>query len=182
MTRPVDGGTPDASIVRWQWQAIAAMRARMSVFLRIILPVAAAAFVVDRLSKWWVVEVLDLETKITIEAWPPWLTLRMAWNTGINFGLFGGGSGATRWVLVGIAVVISLALTWWAARRRGTGIAIGAGLVVGGALGNAWDRISHWQAVADFLSPSCCGIDNPFSFNVADIAIFGGAIWIALRA
>ena len=60
-------------------------------------------------------------------------------------------------------------------------MAYGAGLVLGGAIGNAIDRVRH-GAVADFLNTSCCGIDNPFSFNVADIAIFLGALWIALKA
>ena len=51
---------------------------------------------------------------------------------------------------------------------------VGAGLVVGGAIGNVIDRVLY-GAVADFLNMSCCGIVNPFVFNVADIAIFAGA-------
>jgi signal peptidase II len=58
---------------------------------------------------------------------------------------------------------------------------LGAGLVIGGALGNAVDRVLY-GAVADFLNMSCCGIHNPYAFNVADIAIFAGAVWIAIRA
>ena len=46
--------------------------------------------------------------------------------------------------------------------------------IIGGALGNVWDRL-RWGAVADFINMSCCGIRNPFAFNVADAAIFGGA-------
>jgi len=56
---------------------------------------------------------------------------------------------------------------------------LGAGLVVGGAIGNALDRVIY-GAVADFLNMSCCGLNNPYVFNVADIAIFAGAgllIW-----
>ncbi|MEC8796836.1 MAG: signal peptidase II, partial [Pseudomonadota bacterium] len=56
---------------------------------------------------------------------------------------------------------------------------IGAGLLVGGALGNAIDRIV-FGAVADFLNMSCCGIANPYAFNVADIAIFAGVFAIAV--
>ena len=52
---------------------------------------------------------------------------------------------------------------------------------VGGALGNAWDRLQY-GAVADFLNMSCCGIDNPYAFNIADVAIFAGAALIALKA
>jgi len=52
---------------------------------------------------------------------------------------------------------------------------LSAGVLVGGALGNVVDRIVY-GAVADFLNMSCCGLVNPFAFNVADIAVFVGAI------
>jgi len=55
---------------------------------------------------------------------------------------------------------------------------IAGGFLIGGALGNVVDRVLY-GAVADFLNMSCCGIENPFAFNVADIAIFIGAIGLA---
>ncbi len=153
----------------------------MSLLLRIILPVAVLIFALDRLSKVWIVDWLDLKNLLSLDVVPPFLNLRMAWNTGINFGIGGGGPDETRWVLIGLSVVISAALLWWVLRRNDRVLAYGAGAVIGGALGNAWDRF-QWGAVADFLNMSCCGIQNPFSFNVADIAIFLGAVWIALKA
>jgi signal peptidase II len=54
-------------------------------------------------------------------------------------------------------------------------------VLVGGALGNVIDRIVY-GAVADFLNISCCGIENPYAFNVADIAIFAGAIGLVIYA
>lgn len=149
--------------------------------IRIIVVVAIAILAADQLSKWYVVEVLGLQQRLVIPVLPPLLTLKMAWNTGVNFGLFGGGSDATRWILIAISVAVSAALVWWVLRRQSRPMAWGAGLVLGGAIGNAIDRVRH-GAVADFLNTTCCGIDNPFSFNVADIAIFAGAVWIALRA
>lgn len=149
--------------------------------IRIILLVAVAVFVADQLSKWWVLEVLDLRERLAIPVVPPFLNFRMAWNTGINFGLFGGGPGAARWALVAISIVVSGVLVWWVLRRRNRTLALGAGLVLGGAMGNAVDRVQY-GAVADFLNTSCCGINNPFSFNIADIAIFAGAVWIAIKA
>lgn len=153
----------------------------MRVLIRTILPIALVILVIDRVTKWYVVDYLDLPNQPdgTIEVWDPFLMLRMAWNKGINFGLFSGGS---QWVLIAIAIVISLALIIWTMRRGSTAMGVGTGFVVGGAIGNAWDRATDWGAVADFLNMSCCGIDNPFSFNVADIAIFLGAVWIALKA
>ena len=152
-----------------------------SAIIRIIVVVALAIFAADQLSKWWVLDVMGLPERLAIPVLPPFLSFRMAWNTGINFGLFGGGSEATRWVLVAISVLVSAVLTWWVLRRRSGALALGAGLVVGGAIGNAVDRMRH-GAVADFLNTSCCGINNPFSFNIADIAIFAGAVWIAIKA
>lgn len=140
---------------------------------------AAAIFLLDRLSKVLIVEVMDLETLLRVEVLPPFLVLQMAWNQGINFGIPLGGP----LVLVGIALAISAGLIWWVLRNRRPVLVIAAGVVVGGALGNAFDRIYYTQAaVADFLNMSCCGIQNPFSFNVADIAIFLGAVVIAWKA
>ena len=149
--------------------------------LRIIAAAAIAVLAADQLSKWYIVELLELRHRLYIPVLSPYLTFKMAWNTGVNFGLFGGGPEATRWVLVALSVAVSAALVWWVMRRQSPALALGAGLVLGGAIGNAIDRVRH-GAVADFLNTSCCGIDNPFSFNVADIAIFAGAVWIALRA
>ena len=50
-----------------------------------------------------------------------------------------------------------------------------AALVVGGALGNAIDRLLY-GAVADFINVTCCGFRNPYSFNLADVFIFIGLI------
>ena len=149
--------------------------------IRIVLVVALAIFAADQLSKWYAFDYLGLREKLAIDVVPPFLNFRMAWNTGMNFGLLGGGPEATRWALILIAFVVSAALVWWVLRRRSGALALGAGLVIGGALGNAVDRLRH-GAVADFLNTSCCGFDNPYSFNIADVAIFAGAVWLAIRA
>lgn len=156
----------------------------MRMFLKILLPVAVIIFLTDRLSKWYVVDVLVLpmQPEGRMEVIPPFLNFVMAWNRGINFGLFGDGGEETRYILIAVSIVISLVLAIWAIRRGTAAMAWGAGLVVGGAIGNAWDRASSWGAVADFLNMSCCGFTNPFSFNIADIAIFAGALWVALKA
>jgi signal peptidase II len=96
----------------------------------------------------------------------------MAWNAGINFGLI---DGTSRWILIGIALLITGWVIWWMRSQTGRLAHLSAGFLVGGALGNVVDRVAY-GAVADFLNMSCCGIENPFSFNVADISIFIGAI------
>lgn len=146
----------------------------------LLAAMAALVYVLDRATKWYVVEHLDLESVLRIEVLPPFLVFQMAWNQGVNFGLFASGSEVMRWVLIGVSVAVSAGLTVWALRRRSRAFVIGTGILVGGALGNAWDRLTY-GAVADFLNTSCCGLQNPFSFNVADVAIFLGAAIIALK-
>lgn len=143
--------------------------------MRVLGIAAALTFAVDQATKLAAIHWLDLLNVGVIDVFPPFLRFVTAWNRGINFGIFAGGSDAARWILIALAVVISATLVVWA-RRRGGGLIFlaGAGLVVGGALGNVIDRI-RFGAVFDFLNMSCCGIANPYVFNVADIAIFLGA-------
>lgn len=136
------------------------------------LALAAMIFAADRASKWLVVEHLDLKTLGEL-AISPVFNLRMAWNTGVNFGVFAGSGDAARWALIAVAVVASIALAVWTARAGRRAVWVGAGMIMGGALGNAWDRATY-GAVADFLNVTCCGLYNPWAFNVADIAIFAG--------
>ncbi len=144
--------------------------------MRLLSLIAIITFAVDQALKWFVVQYLDLATRGIITVYPPFLELRMAWNTGINFGLLN----ISRWVLIAIALATTIWVLVWVRREGGGRMAmISAGLLVGGALGNVVDRVVY-GAVADFLNMSCCGIENPYAFNVADIAIFAGAIGLIL--
>jgi signal peptidase II len=143
--------------------------------LRLIAASAVIAFGFDRLSKVLIVHWLDLASVGIIEVQPPFLVLKMAWNKGINFGLFSVND--SQWVLVMAAVVISFALIVWGHNKSGWIRPLATGAIVGGALGNAFDRV-FYGAVADFLNMSCCGFTNPSSFNVADAFIFFGAVFL----
>lgn len=149
--------------------------------VRLMSIVAGAAFLLDQGSKYVVLHILSLPDFLVIDVAPPFLRFVMAWNRGVNFGLMASDADLTRWGLVILSLVISAVIFVWARRRMDKWFAIGAGLVIGGALGNAIDRIVY-GAVADFLNMSCCGIVNPFSFNVADISIFAGAAFLILRS
>ena len=132
-------------------------------------------FMLDQTSKYFVVHWLDLRSLGEIDVWPPFLNFRMAWNRGINFGLFSGDSDWVRWLLIALALAICLWVLYWVRKENFGRLAyISAGILVGGALGNVLDRILY-GAVADFLNMSCCGFENPFSFNVADVGVFVGA-------
>jgi signal peptidase II len=148
--------------------------------MRALLATALGIFVLDQASKWFVVFHLNLIHLGAIDVIPPYLNLRMVWNPGINFGLLAADSAAARWGLIAVALAISAGVTIWLSRlKAGIWLYIAGGLLVGGALGNVVDRILY-GAVADFLNMSCCGIYNPFSFNVADVAIFMGAVGVAI--
>ena len=99
----------------------------------------------------------------------------MAWNKGINFGLFEGDSILQAYVLTGISILISIVFFIWLRNSTSFLIHILAALVIGGASGNAIDRVIY-GAVADFINVTCCGFRNPYSFNLADVFIFIGLI------
>lgn len=144
--------------------------------MRLAGKVAAGVLALDQLSKYLVVQQMGLDRAGAIDVLPPWLNFRMAWNRGVNFGLFSGESEAMRWILIAIAVLIPAWVWIWISREpHGRRVHCAAGLLVGGALGNVVDRLIH-GAVADFLNMSLPGWTNPFSFNIADIAIFLGAV------
>lgn len=148
--------------------------------MRLVPLVALGIFGLDQVSKIGVVFGLNLIEQGEIDVLPPYLVFRMAWNRGINFGLMSSNVEAMRWVLVAVALAISVWVWIWV-RREGAGTwgQISAGLLIGGALGNVVDRVAY-GAVADFLNMSCCGFENPYAFNVADISIFAGAIGLVL--
>lgn len=143
--------------------------------MRLVFWAGFWTFLLDQASKYLVVHILNLRVRGEIDVIPPILNLRMAWNEGVNFGLFASGSDVVRWGLIGLALVIVAAVLWWVnSDPQGRWGMLSAGLLIGGALGNVVDRLLY-GAVADFLNMSCCGISNPYAFNIADIAIFVGA-------
>ena len=138
------------------------------------------AFLLDQISKVIVLWGLNLAQVGRIDVIPPYLNFRMAWNYGMNFGLFAQDNPLTRWILITVAlVIIAIVFFWIRYEARQTLTILAAGLLIGGALGNVTDRLVH-GAVVDFLNMSCCGIENPYAFNIADIEIFIGAVGLAL--
>lgn len=143
--------------------------------------VTLAVLALDQLTKWIVVQAMNLKEVLDITVIDPWLNLRMAWNQGVNFGLLGSDADMMRWVLIAVAVAICLWVAVWLIRVRPGALAqVAAGLLIGGALGNVVDRVIY-GAVADFLNMSLPTWRNPYSFNVADIAIFAGALGLVFQ-
>ena len=144
--------------------------------MRQLLTAAGAVFALDQISKFLVVQVLELDRVQRMDVLSPYLQFRMAWNEGINVGLMSNSADIMRWLLIVMALAISGWILLWARREpKNRAVQLCAGILIGGALGNVIDRVLY-GAVADFLNASLPGWDNPYSFNVADIAVFLGAI------
>ena len=129
----------------------------------------------DQLSKWFVVFYLELQQKLYLNLNNQFVNFYMAWNKGINFGLFQGDSLTQAYFLTAVSVVISIVFFIWLRNAKSFIIHTLVALVIGGALGNAIDRLLY-GAVADFINVTCCGFRNPYSFNLADVFIFIGLI------
>jgi signal peptidase II len=137
------------------------------------LVVAALTMAVDQANKVWMLHVYDIGAKGTVTV-TPFFDLVLLWNRGISYGLLPQDSALGRLGLVLFAVVTSLALTMWLARVTSGLTAVAIGLIIGGAIGNAIDRLAY-GAVADFYALHAFGFEW-YVFNIADVAIVAGVI------
>jgi signal peptidase II len=114
------------------------------------------------------------------EAMPilPVFSLVLAFNPGAAFSFLAGASGWQRWVFAGIAVAASAVIVWLLRRGGSRVYCAGLALILGGALGNLWDRLTIGEVV-DFLLFHWRQWSYP-AFNVADSAITVGAALLIL--
>jgi signal peptidase II len=132
--------------------------------------VAIAWFVADYFSKLWALETLGNGVVMRLT---PWMDFKLAFNKGAAFSLFADGSGWQRWFFMGIATVIGLWLCYAIVFERTNALTrLAYASILGGAIGNLYDRILHGKVV-DFIS---WHIDNAYwpTFNVADVGICVG--------
>ena len=135
---------------------------------------AAIVIAVDQLSKWLILtEVMNPPRVIEITGF---LNLVLVSNKGVSFGLFSSDAVWAQPALASFAALVSILLVFWMRQAQHCFSAISLGLVVGGALGNAIDRLLH-EAVVDFLDFHVAGYHWPV-FNIADSAITIGVIFI----
>jgi signal peptidase II len=100
--------------------------------------------------------------------------LVLTWNNGISFGLFNNGSNLNALILSLLAIAIVIFLIMWLRKSETKRVAIGLGLIIGGAIGNIIDRGLH-GAVVDFLDFHINSYHWP-AFNIADSCITIGAM------
>ncbi len=141
----------------------------------LLYSVAAAAYVLDRLSK--VLAERHLQGRPPIEIIEGLFQLRFITNPGGAFGLFGG----MAWLFVAVSVVVTVAVVWASRDLPSAHAAVGMGLVLGGAVGNLTDRLIRGPGfsgrVVDFLDFTAWP-----AFNVADAAIVLGAAILLVGA
>ncbi len=141
------------------------------------LVTALIACAVDQASKLYLLFVFDLAHNGPVRL-GPFFDLVLTRNTGISYGLFQTQSALGQWVLLGTKLLAVLLLLLWLARAGSRLTALSLGLIIGGAVGNAIDRLAYgW--VADFVffhvSTASWRFDW-YVFNLADVAIVAGVI------
>ncbi len=155
------------------------------------LAVAAATFAVDRAVKWLMLGPLELPARHLLRTVPdaatpdlplgPIFGFTYTQNLGISLGLFNAGTESQRWALVALTAAIALLVAVWLWRERLVGDIAALGLVLGGALGNIYDR-AVLGYVVDYADLHF-GSFRPFLiFNLADTAITVGVLIVLARS
>jgi signal peptidase II len=144
---------------------------------RLGLVVAAAVVVIDQAAKLWLLFGFDLPDRGRV-ALTPFLDVVLAWNTGISFGMFQQAGPLGQWALFALKAIAVALLALWLIRTGSRLSGLALGLIIGGAIGNAIDRLVH-GAVMDFVLFHLTGATWTFQwsvFNLADTAIVAGVI------
>ncbi len=135
---------------------------------------AILTFGIDQAHKWWMILIYRIAEKGRVKV-APFLDLVFVINQGVSYSMFTQESMAGQYVLALFAIVATLGLAAWLARGIDTKLlAVSIGLIMGGALGNALDRILI-GGVADFFSLHAFGY-YWYVFNIADVAIVAGVV------
>ncbi|AUZ44708.1 signal peptidase II [Pseudomonas orientalis] len=143
------------------------------------LVLSVLVLVIDQVSKAHFEGSLEMFQQIVVI--PDYFSWTLAYNTGAAFSFLADGGGWQRWLFALIAVVVSAVLVVWLKRlgRDDTWLAIALALVLGGALGNLYDRVALGHVI-DFILVHWQNRHYFPAFNFADSAITVGAIMLAL--
>lgn len=144
------------------------------------MALALAVFVIDRAVKALMVGPLALRERGVIDLLPMF-DLRYAENYGVSFGMFSATSLEMRWGLIAVTALIATGVFIWMLRETLRGDILGLGLVLGGAIGNIYDRLTFGYVI-DYADLHF-GEWRPFQiFNLADVAITFGVLILLARS
>jgi signal peptidase II len=135
--------------------------------------VALVTLALDQASKLYLLFGYNLPLREPL-ALAPFLDLMVVWNRGISYGLFQQETNFGRWALLAVSVAAAIGLSVWMTRATSGLLAASLGLIIGGAIGNAIDRVAY-GAVFDFVHFHV-GSFSWYVFNIADAAIVAGVV------
>ena len=141
--------------------------------------IAALVFLLDQLTKYWILAIVRLPERGSIDVLPIF-RLTYVENIGVSMGMLNAYTPVARWFLVAVTAAIAAAVAVWITREKARADVIALGLILGGALGNIVDRI-RFGYVVDFLH-FFWGEHSFWVFNVADAAISTGVLLLLSRA
>lgn len=148
--------------------------------IRFGLPLILGVVALDQATKYWIQGFFGADGAMRHVDVTGFFMLVLAWNRGVSFSFLNGQGPWMAWVLTALALAVSAVLIGWMPRARNRWVVLGMGLIAGGALGNAIDRI-RFGAVTDFLYFHLGDWYFP-AFNVADSAITVGAAVIMIES
>ncbi len=144
-------------------------------FVTVGLIAAVLTLMLDQALKAWLLSVFDVTGRGAIHL-TSFFDLVLTWNKGISYGWFQTTSAGGEMVLLAIKIAAVIGLLVWLTRVQSLLAAIGLGLIIGGAVGNAIDRLTY-GAVLDFalFHLEIAGKDRDwYVFNLADVGIVAG--------
>ena len=141
------------------------------------LVLAAAVILLDQGTKHLATRLLDLHVPVPVA---PFFNLTLTYNPGAAFSFLSDAGGWQRWLFSLLAVLVSVFIVLWLRRvpRGQVWLPLALALVLGGALGNLWDRLAR-GVVVDFIDLYYGSWHWP-AFNVADSAISVGAVMLVI--
>jgi signal peptidase II len=142
------------------------------------LGIALAVIILDQAAKAWVLGFFAGHEGVPVAAVTPFFNLVLTGNRGVSFGLFNNDATMNVAIFTVLAAAIVIALLVWLSRAHSPMIRLALGLIIGGAIGNVFDRL-YRGAVVDFLDFHL-GDWHWFAFNVADAAICLGVVALLL--
>ena len=160
VTEPPGSASIRGGALRWLW-------------------LSAVVVALDQLTKGWAETALVLHQPLQVV---PSFNLTLVYNQGAAFSFLSDAGGWQRWLFSGLALAVSLAIVWWlrGLDRRQRLAAVGLALILGGALGNLWDRVLLGHVI-DFVDVYYATWHWP-AFNIADSAITVGAVLMIVDA
>jgi len=147
------------------------------------LGLSIVVVILDQITKFMASQYLQLQQPVEIFSW---FNLTLVHNTGAAFSFLSQAGGWQRWFFILLAIIVSIIIMIWLLRlpAKQRWLACSLALVLGGAIGNVWDRIIFGYVI-DFIDISISFLPwrlfNPWpAFNIADSAISVGAVMLVM--